>query len=522
MKWFRELSMMFKILISVAIACMICAFISLKIAIYFAEKDFRNGLIAKSRTIHSRINEVAKYVSLQGGLKTTLATYAQKFTEPGQLSREDKDNILKQVPIYAAMKIGSEGAEKENYIFRVFSDEPRNENNLATKAELDIMKKFIDDPKLEELVEDNKDQVTVYRPIRIHKDHGCMVCHGDPSLSPWKNGKDILGHNMENWSEGKLHGVFAIINKVNQAKNAIANTGELSSLHLLTLFIGIGALMALTLSAFIIKGSISSLKSISKDLESAENQLTNAANQVAGSSENISKASTAQAAALEEALSSFERIETMIKTNAQNANKASLLSAETKTSVERGDNEITQLKFSIENLAQSSKKIEQILSVIDDIAFQTNLLSLNAAVEAARAGEQGKGFAIVADAVRKLAQNSASSAYEISSLIKENVKNTEESSRRVETCHHSLTEILENINKVSQLNKEISNVSAEQTVGMEQISLMLTSLDQNTQANAQNSVEGATAAEKLSNQAYLLKGTVSQLLTTVQGKSEAS
>jgi methyl-accepting chemotaxis protein len=199
-----------KVLLSVALACVICTVAAVLVSASRISAIGERDLEDKSRAILSRLEAVRGYNASQGGLKITVEN-AVKNHPDGNLSKETKSMVLKQVPIFAAMVVGAEGAEKEGYKFRIFSDEPRNKDNTATVSELEIFKKFLADPKLEELTDTTGDQVIVYRPVRLSEAQGCLVCHGDPKTSPWGNGKDILGFPLENWKDGKLHGVFAII-----------------------------------------------------------------------------------------------------------------------------------------------------------------------------------------------------------------------------------------------------------------------------------------------------------------------
>lgn len=168
-------------------------------------------------------------------------------------------------------------------------------------------------------------------------------------------------------------------------------------------------------------------------------------------------------------------------------------------------------------ISQDSKKIEEIIHVIDDIAFQTNLLALNAAVEAARAGEQGKGFAVVAEAVRALAQRSASAAKEINGLIKESVERTEQGSSIADNSGQVLTRIVSSVNKVVTLNKEIAQASNEQSQGISQISKAMNQLDQASQSNAASSEEIAATAGEIEHRAAELQSQVRILSAEVLG-----
>lgn len=232
---------------------------------------------------------------------------------------------------------------------------------------------------------------------------------------------------------------------------------------------------------------------------------------LSGASSELSAASTESAASLEETVASLEEFSSMIKLNAENAKSASELSNISKTAAEEGSSEINVLMKSMSEIVTSSKKMEEIISVINDIAFQTNLLALNAAVEAARAGEQGKGFAVVADAVRSLAQRSATSAKEISDLISASVEQIEQGQNVAQSSSTVLKKIVDSVNKVASLNDEIATASVEQSNGVNQISQAMNQLDHVTQSNAASSSTISSAAAELDESTENLTTTITSL-----------
>lgn len=212
----------------------------------------------------------------------------------------------------------------------------------------------------------------------------------------------------------------------------------------------------------------------------------------------------------------------MVQMNSDNAKQAASLAATSREVAERGETEIKSLIVSMTEISQSSKKIEEIISVIDDIAFQTNLLALNAAVEAARAGEQGKGFAVVAEAVRALAQRSASSAKDIESLIKESVSQVEHGSKVADKSGEALSSIVTSIKKVSDLNNEIAAASSEQTTGIQQISKAMNQLDQSSQSNAASAEEIAATSAEINGLAHRTQELTADLNRAVIGAADVS
>ena len=261
---------------------------------------------------------------------------------------------------------------------------------------------------------------------------------------------------------------------------------------------------------------------VSKSLKESGSEISGASDQLNEISQKLSESTTESAAAIEETASSLEEFSSMVKQNADNAREANQLSQATRQAAEIGENEVKELMVSIVGIVNSSKKIEEIISVIDGIAFQTNLLALNAAVEAARAGEHGKGFAVVAEAVRSLAQRSAVAAKDISTLIKENVTKSDEGSKVASKNAAALKEIVTNVKKVSDLISEIASASQEQAQGVAQIAQAINEVDQATQNNAATSEGSAAASEELSAQAVGLGEIVNQLVKIVSGESDKS
>lgn len=289
--------------------------------------------------------------------------------------------------------------------------------------------------------------------------------------------------------------------------------------------IGIALICALSLFAtlMIIAHRVSkSIGQVVGDLAGSGQQLSFAIHQLSGAGQVLSETSTQSAASLEETVASLEELSAMVKINSDHAKQAATLSNDSCAIAEQGHREMGSLISSMHEIAASSKKIEEIIAVIDDISFQTNLLALNAAVEAARAGEQGKGFAVVADAVRSLAQRSAIAAKDIGELIRDSAHKVDNGCKMADKSGAALMSIVSSVQKVSSLNSEISAASNEQTTGIEQISRAMNQLDEVSQGNAASSEEIAASSEEISAQAKQMSDLAGALSSIVHGVSAAA
>ncbi|MFC7298422.1 methyl-accepting chemotaxis protein [Herminiimonas aquatilis] len=237
--------------------------------------------------------------------------------------------------------------------------------------------------------------------------------------------------------------------------------------------------------------------------------IATAANQIASGNLDLSSRTEEQASSLEETASSMEELTSTVKQNVDNARQANQLAITASSVAVKGGAVVSQVVDTMDGINTSSKKIVDIIGVIDGIAFQTNILALNAAVEAARAGEQGRGFAVVASEVRSLAQRSAAAAKEIKSLIDESVNKADAGSRLVAEAGTTMVEVVDSVRHVTDIMSEIMAASQEQSAGIEQVNQAISQMDQVTQQNAALVEEAAAAAESLNEQAGRLAQAVS-------------
>ncbi|MGV7209629.1 methyl-accepting chemotaxis protein [Oxalobacteraceae bacterium A2-2] len=236
--------------------------------------------------------------------------------------------------------------------------------------------------------------------------------------------------------------------------------------------------------------------------------IATASGEIASGNQDLSSRTEQQASSLEETASSMEELTSTVKQNADNARQANQLAASASAVAVRGGDVVGQVVGTMASINDSSHKIVDIISVIDGIAFQTNILALNAAVEAARAGEQGRGFAVVAGEVRNLAHRSSAAAKDIKALINDSVEKVENGSRLVGEAGSTMEEIVASINRVTDIMSEITAASVEQSHGIEQVNVAITQMDQVTQQNAALVEEAAAAAESMQEQAARLSEVV--------------
>lgn len=260
---------------------------------------------------------------------------------------------------------------------------------------------------------------------------------------------------------------------------------------------------------FSIKAMRNSLTDIIAQVRSGTDTIATASRQIASGNLDLSSRTEQQAGALEETASSIEELTSTVKQNADNAQQANKLAISASEIAQQGGSVISQVIDTMGSINDSSKRIVDIIAVIEGIAFQTNILALNAAVEAARAGEQGRGFAVVASEVRSLAQRSAGAAKEIKSLIDVSVEKVDAGAKLVDKAGATMQAIVDSIKSVTDIVGEISAASQEQTSGIDQINRAITQMDTVTQQNAALVEEAAAASQAMQDQAGYLSQVVS-------------
>ena len=255
--------------------------------------------------------------------------------------------------------------------------------------------------------------------------------------------------------------------------------------------------------------TVDKLTEIVSNIRSGTGSIDTASKEIAAGNNDLSQRTEEQSSSLEETASSMEELTATVRQNSENANQANQLAIGASEVAVKGGDVVSQVVTTMSEINDSSKKIVDIIGVIDGIAFQTNILALNAAVEAARAGEQGRGFAVVATEVRTLAQRSAAAAKEIKGLIDDSVSKVDEGNELVDQAGKTMDDIVQSIKRVTDIMSEISAASLEQSEGIEQVNQAVTSMDEVTQQNAALVEEAAAASESMIEQSGSLVETVS-------------
>jgi methyl-accepting chemotaxis protein len=256
--------------------------------------------------------------------------------------------------------------------------------------------------------------------------------------------------------------------------------------------------------------TVASLRAIVEEISLASESINRASQEIATGNSDLSSRTESQAASLEETSASMEELTSTVKATSENARQANELAHSAADAALRSGSAVAEVVTTMEGISESSKRISEIIGVIDGIAFQTNILALNAAVEAARAGEQGRGFAVVASEVRSLAQRSSEAAKEIKALISSSAERVSAGSRQVNAAGQSMGELKSSVERVKAIMTEISAAAIEQASGIEQVTSAVSSMDQSTQQNAALVEEAAAAAQAMQDQATSLGRTVAK------------
>jgi methyl-accepting chemotaxis protein len=460
------------------------------------------------------------------------------------------------IPIVAAWNVGQKNAEKAGYAFKVPKIQPRNPDNEPNPMERQMLLALRDSDQQELYRVDEAENVLRYmRPVKLTKE--CMGCHGTIEDSVTGTDKDPIGFTMEGWKEGEMHGGFEIIADLKPMQNAVASTLRKSFLFGCGIIPASILLIMLCMRRFVVapvKNVVEALKRVAggdlthkepvtsqdeigdmlTELNTTMDQLSHTVRQVNNSAATVSDASAElaqgnmdlsqrteeQAASLEETASAMEQMTANVKQSADNAGKANQLAVKASEVASNGNDVVSETIGAMGAITDSSKKIAEIINVINEIAFQTNLLALNAAVEAARAGEQGKGFAVVAVEVRNLAKRSSDAAKEIKELIEDSVDKVEAGNGLVNKTGETLEEISTSVQQVADLISEISAAAQEQARGIDEVNRAVGSMEEVIQQNAALVEQAAATSDNLAEEAGKL--TEMMRFFKLTGEEEAS
>ncbi len=314
-------------------------------------------------------------------------------------------------------------------------------------------------------------------------------------------GKEGFIKQLAEGINGLMETSFVGLNDVTRVLNALA-TGDLTK-KIENEYEGIFGQLKNDANA-----TVDKLVEIVANIRSGTEAINVASQEIASGNDNLSQRTEEQASALEQTASSMEELTSTVKQNAGNADQANQLAIDTHDKAVKGGSVVDQVVATMSEINSSSKKIVDIISVIDGIAFQTNILALNAAVEAARAGEQGRGFAVVATEVRTLAQRSATAAKQIKELINDSVNKVDKGTELVDQAGKNMSEIVQSVKRVTEIMSEISTASQEQSSGIVEINQAVSQMDEMTQQNAALVEEAAAASEAMIEQSNSLVNTV--------------
>lgn len=420
-------------------------------------------------------------------------------------------SLYRTVPVVAAWETLRKMADKEGYTFRIPTHHPRNQANTPNADEeriLDIMDRESLPDYFE--VNDTTNEVVYSRPVVLSQD--CMLCHGDPRTSLTHDGKDIIGFPMEDWRPGDRHGAFLLRGKLDKVDDAVSHGMLIALLWIVPLACAIGGVIYLLLSRVVDK----ILNLVHAITESAD-QVRNATGEISTANQSLASGASQQASSLQEAAGIIEQVATRTQSNASDAVSAAEEMERVNEQVSRSSKALVEMNESMAEIQEASRKIASFNKVIDEIAFQTNILALNATVEAARAGDAGVGFAVVADEVRNLAQRSADAAHDVAPLVSDSIAKANAGSQRLEVISKLVVSITQNTGAAKQLVDRVSDGSREQTQSIHTINRSIHAMQQVTQSNAASSEQTAAASEELNAQAELLGSVAKDLQTVVEG-----
>lgn len=538
-----------RILLGVALAVVVSTFGAVVTVHYLADRNRVQELRHNMSSVLAQSEVMIE--NMDAMHRASAFDYAQLLTRAreqtaGKPLREAyaKTDFYRTIPVVAAWQAVANVAKKEGYQFftptrpGVPARNPRNDLGDRFNAAFQAFEKGET-----EYFSENKDtgELVLARPIRFSR--SCLTCHGSPESSPTKDGRDLLGFEMEGAKVGDLKGAFVLTAPM--SGDAVVRETVQTMIT-----VGLAILVVVVLGFHLMNRRflLVPLQAVIDQLAHAAENTGRAIGQITASSHSLAGSASEQAASLEETSASLEEISSMTKRNAENAAQGSQLGREATASTITGRERLEQMAKTVQQIKtavaemqsvvaaiqSSSEEVSKIVKTIDEIAFQTNLLALNAAVEAARAGEAGAGFAVVAGEVRSLAQRSAQAAQDTSRKIETAVQRGERSgavSRKVvdslvevegsaETLETVFDGVVAQIKALDEVMRQIASASTEQSQGVSEVNTAVGELDKVTQSNAASAEENASAAEELAQQVESLQRVVGDLRQLMSGSGK--
>ena len=423
--------------------------------------------------------------------------------------------LYRTVPVVAAWETLRNMADKQGYTFRIPTHHPRNIANTPD-ADEDRILSIMERDNLADYFEVNSktNEVVYARPVVLSAD--CMLCHGDPASSATHDGKDILGMRMEDWKPGDRHGAFLLRGKLDKVDASVAHGMMLALLWILPIALAIGASVYILISRLMgrIMQLVHSVSESAEQVDAATSQLSQSNQTLANT---LSRGASEQGVSLSNAAEISGTVASRTQSNAVDARSAAAEMERVNEQVRLSSAALIEMNQSMAEIQQASRKIGAFNKVIDGIAFQTNILALNATVEAARAGDAGVGFAVVADEVRNLAQRSADAAHDAAPLVADSIAKANAGSQKLEAISKLVESITENTAKAKMLVDRVSAGSDDQKHGIGTINTSIHAIQRVLHATAATSEETAAASEQLAAQAQLLGGVAKDLRDIVHG-----
>jgi methyl-accepting chemotaxis protein len=419
------------------------------------------------------------------------------------------------VPVVSAWKAIEDVSAKEGYRFHIAARNPRNPRNRPGEEDEAVLASLEQGGEGEYFTVDEARREIVYaRPVRLTRD--CLACHGDPQTSATKDGRDAVGFPMENWREGQIHGAFVLRASLDRLAPVIQAAVEKTLLWVVPCAGVVGVIVF-----FLITALSRRLSRCAAGLSASSVMIEKVARQIAAASQALASSASEQAATLEETSSSSQAVGAMARANGVDTAAAAELITQSQNALGLTASSLGGLVSTMDAIHESSGKMSKIIGAIDKIAFQTNILALNASVEAARAGEAGLGFAVVADEVRDLSRRCADAAKDTASLIVESIERAEDVRWRVDDVVSAIENASGRVAGVSGLIDKVGGGSREQVLGAEQIGAAILQLGQMGQSSAAQAEETAAVACELNSQAESLREVVGDLEALVQGAGAA-